>query len=71
MNLHDVLTTIRETAGEQDCDTSELTPHVIRLAASQIDDDRVSRLLRESADDMDRPVTLSDVRASLQQWGVR
>jgi len=71
INLQDVLETIRITAGKQNCDPDGLTPAVIRLAAEQIDDADVSRRLAESADDMDRPVTLSDVAASLRMWGVR
>lgn len=69
-NLQDVLATIRETAGEQGCDTLELTPAVLRLAAQQIDDEDVAGKLIDSAEEMDRPVTLSDVAASLRMWGV-
>jgi len=71
INLHDVLETISVTAGEQGCDVLELTPAVIRMAAHQIDDEDVAGKLIDSAAEMDRPVTLSDVAASLRMWGVR
>lgn len=70
-NLQDVLETIRITAGEMGCSLDQITPKVLKAAASEIDDQDVSRQLCESADDMDRPVGLSDVSLSLQQWGVR
>lgn len=71
INLQDVLETIRVTCGEQGCDPSEITAEVLNLAAGQVDDAGVAKFLRDSAADMDRPVGLGDIAASLRREGVR
>lgn len=70
-NLQSVLETIRILCAEQSCDTNEISARVLKLASRQIDDGEIATFLSASADDMDRPVTLGDVSASLQQAGVR
>lgn len=73
LTLHDVLEIHRVTCVEQGCRPSEITGDVARLAAEQVSesDSELGAWLADRAEEMDSPVDLSSIAASLRQRGVR
>ena len=68
MNIRNVLEIHRITCAEMDCRPTEITGPVALAAADQVaeSDPELGAWLRERAEEMDRPVALSDIRASLE-----
>jgi len=73
LSIQDVLEIHRITCGEQNCSPEQITSEVAKMAADQVaeNDDVLGSRLRETAEEMDQPVSLSAIRASLQSWGLQ
>jgi len=73
ISLQSVLEIHRVTCAEQDCRPTEITQAVAKLSAEQVgeEDADLGAWLDLRADEMDRPVDLSDIAASLRSHGVR
>lgn len=73
VTLQDILEIHRITCAEQDCSPEAITGQVAVMAADQValDDPQVGDLLRRTAGEMDQPVALWQIRATLQKHGVR